>query len=75
MSSSSSLGKGDMELYTLVAVAIITIALLHKKLTRKAPKLDPMDLDDMMDCTPIQQPPSPMSTDSDELVVDPNYIK
>ena len=63
-----------MELYALVAVALITIALLHKKLTRKAQKLDPMDLDDMLDCSPLQ-PPSPMSTDSDELVVDPNYIK
>ena len=63
-----------MELYALVAAALITIALLHKKLTRKAQKLDPMDLDDMLDCSPLQ-PPSPMSTDSDELVVDPNYIK
>ena len=74
MSSSSSLGKDNMELYALVAAALITIALLHKKLTRKAQKLDPMDLDDMLDCSPLQ-PPSPMSTDSDELVVDPNYIK
>ena len=63
-----------MELYALVAVALITIALLQKKLTLKAQKLDPMDLDDMLDCSPLQ-PPSPMSTDSDDLVVDPNYIK
>ena len=63
-----------MELYALVAVALITIALLHKKLTRKAQKLDTMDLDDMLDCSPLH-PPSPMSTDSDELVVGPNYIK
>ena len=74
MSSSSSLGKHAMEVYALVAVAIISIALLHRKLTQKTPELDPMDLDDMLDCEPLQ-PPSPMSTDSDELVVDPNYIK
>ena len=82
MSSRSSLGKDCMELYALVAVAIITIALLHKKFTRDKPQLDPMDLDDMLDCAPLQ-PPSPMSIDSssdgfpngDELVVVPDYIK
>ena len=63
-----------MEVYALVAVAIITIALLHRKFTQKTPELDPIVVDDILDCAPMQ-PPSPMSTDSDELVVDPNYIK
>ena len=72
MSSSSSLGKQDMELYALIAVAIITYAFFRKKPQEIATPLDLMDLDDVVDCP---QPPSPMSTDSELLLVDPNYIK
>ena len=38
---------------------------------------DAMDIDDLLRCSPLkpQQPPSPMSTSSEDFVMDPDYIK
>ena len=84
-----------MELYALIGIAVITVAVLTKKLTRRlsapmSPVIikpfnptrvprgipDPMDIDeDLLRCSPPLQPPSPMSTSSDDFVMDPDYIK
>ena len=80
-----------MELYALIGVAVITFLVLRKKLTRKeseyAPPVikpfnptpvpngipDPMDIE-LLSCIP-ERPPSPMSTSSDDFVMQDDYIK
>ena len=79
-----------MELYALIGLAVITVV-LYKKLTRverpPSPIIkpfnpvrvpngipDPMELDEVLQCSPLK-PPTPMSTSSDDFVLDPDYIK
>ena len=63
----------DMELYALIALALIVVVFVHKKIKSKP---SPMEIDtaELLKCEPML-PPSPMSVSSDDFVIDSTYIK